>query len=803
MMSLFHTQARINSSQMASVPTWKLEDNINMTQVFISYSRKDTEFVERLAADLQSTGLEVWYDLSGLEGGTRWGSEIQAAIEQSQYFLVVLSPNSLESKWVQREFLYAEGRNLKVIPLQYLPCTLPMWLLDLMVIDLQGRNYDRNFERLVKALGVQPGAVKQLVEVEKPAQGQVPNRKETEEKERKAYQEKQAQLKLEERQLKQAEQELAKSRNQERKEAKAKEKRARRRESWLKWKPKLPRLAGLAGLGVLVILGVYFLLPLIQGAMGTIPQSTNTSDPTNTQNPTNTSIIGTVTPDGPKPGEKYLRPADGMWMMYIPAGSFTMGGGSMEAIDLCKQVQGECLSEWFNDADPSHEVSLYEFWMDETEVTNGLYLKCKNAGACQPPDDSSSSTRPSYYDNPQYYNYPVINVSWQDAVDYCTWAGARLPSEQEWEMTARGGSEGRIFPWGNSHMDSFTANYGKQPGDTTEAGKYPLGVSKYGNFDMAGNVWEWVQDWYAAYPGGDPGANSYFGQTYKVMRGGSWADPFNLLTVSREYRIPDSEDMDIGFRCARSKNESTQPTDQPLTTWNSPKDGMFMVPVPAGEFNMGSDLDSDFEKPITKLYLNTFWIDFSEVTNELYAGCVHAGVCKNIPNTLSGGKKYFGTDDFKTFPVVNVTFWDAQTYCTWAGRRLPSEAEWEKAARGTDERTYPWGEGIDKNLANYIASGFGGPSAVGSYPNVKSPYGVLDMAGNVAEWTRSHAMNYPYVATDGRENIGNAIGQNGLAVRGGSWNTGADILRSFHREKINDDNANDTIGFRCASSTRP
>ena len=154
-----------------------------MTQVFISYSRKDTEFVERLAADLQTAGLEVWYDLSGLEGGTRWGSEIQAAIEQSQFFLVVLSPNSLESKWVQREFLYAEGLNLKIIPLQYLPCTLPMWLLDLMVIDLQGRNYERNFDRLIKALGVQSQTTEQQATVEKLAQAQAMAQLEAAEKE--------------------------------------------------------------------------------------------------------------------------------------------------------------------------------------------------------------------------------------------------------------------------------------------------------------------------------------------------------------------------------------------------------------------------------------------------------------------------------------------------------------------------------------------------------------------------------------------------------------------------------------------
>jgi formylglycine-generating enzyme required for sulfatase activity len=769
-----------------------------MTQVFISYSRKDTEFVERLAAGLQSAGLAVWYDLSGLEGGTRWGTEIQGAIEQSQFFLVVLSPNSLESKWVQREFLYAESRNLKVIPLQYLPCTLPMWLLDLQLIDLQGRNYDRNFERLLKALGVQPLEGELPARVEKATQAQVITQLEAAEKERKALQEKQAQLKAEEQQRRQAEKDQVKARTKAQKEAESRERKARRSAAWLKWKPKLPRIMGLAGLGILIILGIYYLFPLVGGIKGTIPPAT-----TSPSTPTPGKTITPATPAGPVSDAKWLRPADGMQMMYVPGGSFIMGGATMEAMALCKKVQTECLPEWFNDTEPAHEVALDEFWIDEIEVTNGMYIKCKEAGVCQPPGKLSSNMRPDYFGNTEFNNYPVIYVSWQDAVDYCSWAGARLPTEAEWEMTARGGSEGRIYPWENPTVDSFMANYGKNLGDTTVVGKYPLGVSLYGTLDMAGNVWEWVDDWYAAYPGGDPSANSYFGQTYKVLRGGSWADPFNLLAASREYATSDKEDGDIGFRCARSKIQSLQTTSQPENTWKSPNDGMTLVSVPDGEFNMGSEQDSDFEKPVTKVHLDTYWIDTTEVTNSMYEACVIAGICNMIPSTLSGGKEYFGTNEFKDYPVVNVTFWDAQTYCAWVGRRLPTEAEWEKAARGSDDRTYPWGESIDKSQANYITSAFNGPGAIASYPNAKSPFGVLDMAGNVAEWTASHAMTYPYDPTDGREKIENPFGQNGLAVRGGSWNSDAVTVRSFHREKINDNEFYDTIGFRCARSAQP
>jgi hypothetical protein len=128
-----------------------------MTQVFISYSRKDLVFVERLAKDLQSAGLQVWYDLSGLDGGARWGREIQSAIQQSQIFVVVLSPNSIDSQWVEREFMYADSLKKKIIPLLYQPCKTPMWFINLHFIDVQGDNYDSHFWVILKAMGVKAG----------------------------------------------------------------------------------------------------------------------------------------------------------------------------------------------------------------------------------------------------------------------------------------------------------------------------------------------------------------------------------------------------------------------------------------------------------------------------------------------------------------------------------------------------------------------------------------------------------------------------------------------------------------------
>lgn len=248
------------------------------------------------------------------------------------------------------------------------------------------------------------------------------------------------------------------------------------------------------------------------------------------------SLALALTPLGPALG------ADPSNMVMVPKGEFTMG------------------SSEHSDETP-HPVVLENYHIDKYEVSNADYKEFMK---------STMHPAPAYWDDPRLnkLNQPVVGVNWYDANTYCEWQGKRLPTEAEWERAAKG-PQGNHFPWGHK-IDPTRANYGQNEGLTMPVDSYPSGVSGYGAYNMAGNVFEWVADWYdpnyfkvspALNPQGPPNGYNFANQgPVKVLKGGSWLAPqTSLHTSHRFWNQPENNSygVGLGFRCAQSGTDTT------------------------------------------------------------------------------------------------------------------------------------------------------------------------------------------------------------------------------------------------------
>ena len=235
--------------------------------------------------------------------------------------------------------------------------------------------------------------------------------------------------------------------------------------------------------------------------------------------------------------------------------------------------------------------------------------------------------------------------------------------------------------------------------------------------------------------------------------------------------------------------------------WIRPADNAVMVYVLAGEFLYGPGRMTDVPKQL--IVVDGFWIDRTEVTNAQYTLCVADGECE-VP-LLPGP---YRDPARANYPVIWVSRMEAEAYCRWAGVRLPMEIEWEKAARGTDGRMYPWGDVFDASRVNYYWSGIGEPQPVGTYSAGASPYGALDMAGNVCEWvqelwrTNKDYVRNPILPPGMRPKGLHPVGHH-YTLRGGSWASLVDQITTYARNNEEPVYRSRDTGFRCACSPGP
>jgi formylglycine-generating enzyme required for sulfatase activity len=239
-------------------------------------------------------------------------------------------------------------------------------------------------------------------------------------------------------------------------------------------------------------------------------------------------------------GARWLTPKPEIEWVDVPTGKFPMG--TDPAVDSEMDT--------YSHETPQHPVYVDAYRIAKYEITNAQYAQCVRATVCEEPGSLQ------LYSDPTYSDHPVVYVSWFDARTFCDWIGGRLPTEAEWEYAARG-PEGRIYPWGDEAPTCERAQnegMGDRAKDTVPVGSLPDGASWCGVEDMAGNVWEWVNDWYSSeYYDISPDSNPpgpENGNT-RVVRGGGWryAYPKILRSAYRSYRDPASRDDDVGFRC--------------------------------------------------------------------------------------------------------------------------------------------------------------------------------------------------------------------------------------------------------------
>jgi len=470
-------------------------------RVFLCHSSNDKQLVRVIHKKLLSEGwIDSWLDEEKLFPGQDWDREIEKAVENTDVVIVCLSNNSVSKEgYVQKELRRVldkaeekpEGA-LFIIPLRLDNCEPPRRLAAWQYVDyFPVRRRKQSYQRLLESL--QKRAERLGTNPELSSASSVNS-------------------------------------------------------SQSGWFDNLKVRIGIAGMGLALVAALILFsmrnTPLQPPATDIstktlapiVSSSTVTPKPTKTFTPAPTPTLFA--------GATQVTNDVGVTWVYVPKGKFSMGS-----------------KKGFEDETPVHTVTLDAFWIGQTEITNAMYDLCIKSNICRP------HVRTDYYSRDgSLPAYPTVFVSWDDAKKYCQWVGGRLPTEAEWEFAARG-TDDRVYPWGNE----FQCKLGNFDDETAldkevvsggpncdgyqylaPVGIFPGNISPYGALDMAGNVWEWVSDWYGKYEK-EAAVNPVGPKTgdRRVVRGGSWLNHSDALfrTSNRYSYPPDLADDNVGFRC--------------------------------------------------------------------------------------------------------------------------------------------------------------------------------------------------------------------------------------------------------------
>ncbi|MCP4697710.1 MAG: SUMF1/EgtB/PvdO family nonheme iron enzyme [Gammaproteobacteria bacterium] len=552
------------------------------------------------------------------------------------------------------------------------------------------------------------------------------------------------------------------------------------------------------------------------------------------------SATVSATPAIPTPGDAFhdtlANGSPGPEMVMIPGSAFRMGdiqgGGSANEL-------------------PVHEAMVNSFAMGRYEITNAEYVTFLNTvnqrGSAEEPwfqDENSfshiSGSTGNFAVETGYEDHPMNIVSWYGAVAYAEWLSVqtghsyRLPAAAEWEYAARARTETKYW-WGDDIGENRANCYGTTPCTEPWDKTSPVGsfaANFYGLYDTAGNVWEWVQDWYSAdYYASSPVCNpqSPDSGTERVLRGGSsaWNNsyPANLRAAYRYKKMPSYFFGDIGFRVARDEATpaaasvpkiSIEVLRDPLADGGQ---GPELVKMPARTFRMGNIQGGgqSNELPVHEVTVSDFAMGRYEVTYAeftLFLNSVNQRgpdgrpwfytKDENSSSRITGQTGNFTVESgYENYPMEGISWFGATAYADWLSAqtgynyRLPSEAEWEYAAGAGTETKYWWGNDAVDNMANcnnaYCSDSWLGTAPVGSFD--ANPFGVYDTAGNVREWVQdwyssAYYADSPLCDPQGPESSAYRV------YRGGGANNYLTNLRTASRGQIAATNRSFGTGFR-------